>query len=247
MKEDLTEQFKSIYNIDLDFSEFDDTPESMAKFQEKLMEEMAKKLENDESFFDKKNEAKKGSSKEAIKTNAEVQKLKSIRNIYVSLAKLLHPDTETDLTEKIKKEELMKKVTKAYNEKDLATLLKLELQWVSNSTSNLNKLTDDKLNLYISALKEQLIELEKQLFEIRNHPRYDDISEWSLASLKTGIEGIRDEGDFHKTEINTIEKDLKMMETKPDKNLIISRVEELHDLYNDDDKLFEDFLDYYFQ
>ena len=50
----------------------------------------------------------------------------------MSLAKMLHSDLETDETLKLEREELMKKVTAAYQDKDLNTLLKLEIEIIGS-------------------------------------------------------------------------------------------------------------------
>src|SRR5690606_8850986 len=125
MKTFMSDELKQAYDIDLDLCDFEDSPEGFAKFQEKLREEMSKKEAqeaNKSSSSHKK--TKKQLEKEGIKKEEEILQLKSIRNIYISLVKVLHPDTNSEL-ENAQKEELMKRVTKAYSEKDLPTLLKL--------------------------------------------------------------------------------------------------------------------------
>jgi len=104
--------------------------------------------------------------------------MKSIRNIYITLSKLFHPDTETDPVLKIQKEEIMKRVTTAYKQKDLTTLLKLEMEWGYKEKEHLEKLTEDKFEIYISVLKEQIAEFEVQKYNLYMHPKTDEISEF---------------------------------------------------------------------
>ena len=88
------------------------------------------------------------------------------------------------------KEELMKRVTLAYQEKDLPTLLKLEMEWVAAESHNLDKMSDDKLKLYISALLEQVAELEDERYSIRNHPRFQAIIDFSRFTEAVGVHQI---------------------------------------------------------
>ena len=103
------------------------------------------------------------------------------------MAKVLHPDTESDPAEKLLKEELMKKLTVAYQEKDLPTLLKLEMEWVGAECHDVDKLSDEKLKLYISSLKDQVNELEDEKYSILRHPRYQVIADLVMYSEPTAI------------------------------------------------------------
>jgi hypothetical protein len=57
----------------------------------------------------------------------------------------------------------LEKSTAAYQEKDLHTLLKLEIEIIYKQSENLDHLTDEKLKFLNSALKEQIIELKEEL------------------------------------------------------------------------------------
>ncbi|MDD2951649.1 MAG: J domain-containing protein [Parabacteroides sp.] len=59
----------------------------------------------------------------------EEEAAKSIRSIYMALAKTLHPDLETDSALRALKEERMKQLTEAYRNKDLARLLCMQVEW----------------------------------------------------------------------------------------------------------------------
>ena len=110
-----------------------------------------------------------------VKTNESIKK-KSIRSVYIALAKVLHPDTEIEPVLKLEKEELMKKVTVAYTDKDMATLLKLEMDWVHKENEHLESLSDEKLKIYIAALKQQQSELEQRKAALYSNPRYSVVS-----------------------------------------------------------------------
>jgi hypothetical protein len=77
---------------------------------------------------------------------------------------------------------LMKKVTAAYADKDLAALLKLEMQWVATETRALDTLPDEKLKLYVASLKEQVAALEEEHASVFYNHRFTPISDcWHLT------------------------------------------------------------------
>ncbi len=115
---------------------------------------------------------KKQLEKEARDKEIEVLKGKSISSIYKSLAKIIHPDLEQDLDKKLQKEEWMKKLTVAYEKKDLKTLLEIELEWAKGETDRIRSLTIDKLNLYNEMLRSQVQEMELQAATIYNDNKY---------------------------------------------------------------------------
>lgn len=97
---------------------------------------------------------------------------KSIATIYKQLAKVLHPDLEQDPERKRGKSALMQELTAAYRNNDLHTLLRLELEWIHREEADLARLTDEKLGVYNLLLKEQVAELEREVFELPHDPRY---------------------------------------------------------------------------
>ncbi len=122
------------FGVDVDMENVDmEDPESFQKFKNEFEEKI--KAKNDEEDQQKsksttKKKTKKQLEKEAILKAEQELKTKSVRSIYISLTKVLHPDVESDAELKQEKEEILKQVTIAYEEKDLATLLKLEMEWV---------------------------------------------------------------------------------------------------------------------
>ncbi len=167
-----SDMMSDMYGINVDMNDFEDNPDEFARFQAKIQEQ----FENQQGHLQKgrKKTKKQLAKEETLKAEVEI-KNKNIRSIYIALAKVLHPDTEPDIAQKAVKEELMKKVTVAYDQKDLPTLLKLELEWVHKTTEHLEQLTDDKLKIYISALKQQAAELEREKVNVYHNPLYAKI------------------------------------------------------------------------
>jgi hypothetical protein len=89
---------------------------------------------------------------------------------------VLHPDLESDPGRKQAKGALMQELTAAYRNNDLHTLLRLELEWIQREEGDVERLTEEKLSIYNQVLKEQVSELERELAELRYHPRYQSIA-----------------------------------------------------------------------
>lgn len=200
-KDILEQQIRDMLGVEVDLSDIDlsvPNEETQAKIQERIEAAMQEKgingFANAPQSKNKKPKKKTKAqlNKEAIEKEKEDLKSKSIRTIYLSLAKALHPDLETDIDKKLEKEELMKAVTKAYENKDLTTLLKYEIEWVNKEKENLANLSAQKLQAYTEILKEQVHELERELFLLKNNPRFQVIREYPIHNDKYFENGIKD-------------------------------------------------------
>jgi hypothetical protein len=112
---------------------------------------------------------------------------KSVRDIYLSLAKVLHPDTVSDAVERSLREEFMKQAIQAYAERDIAALLKLELRWVARQEV---ALSDAALCEYFPALREQEKRLERTLREQALDPRFAVICGVAALDERAAMAGI---------------------------------------------------------
>lgn len=184
-----TDYMNDMFGMDVGADEFDNSAEGQARLQAKLHEQFEQWHQEQEQADPKK--SKKQQAREKALQEEESIKAKNIRSIYIALAKVLHPDTEVNEFRKAEKEEIMKKVTAAYEQKDLSALLKLEIEWVQKTSEHLEKLTDDKLKIYISALQQQVIELKAEKFNLMYHPRFANIMDYAEYPLKKALYTIR--------------------------------------------------------
>jgi len=104
---------------------------------------------------------------------------RDLSSLYKQLAKLLHPDLESDPARREAKESAMKRLTIAYKDRDLHALLELELEWIHDEGANANHLSEEKLRVYNGILQEQAGELELRLGEMSMHPRYAPLQRYS--------------------------------------------------------------------
>lgn len=160
------------------------TEEELAGLIEEFLEdEMRKDFERQRSKSDKQDtfdafdpkesgrlEEKEEPKKRRTMTQAELkrkmqeeQTLKSIRSIYMELAKEVHPDREPDEALRAVKEEQMKQLTEAYKKKDLSALLTMQISWLQESVKTTpGELSDVILKGYNKVLKAQLAKLEEE-------------------------------------------------------------------------------------
>jgi hypothetical protein len=233
LKEEMQDQFYDMFGIDIDMSDLDDSPEGFARFQQKMQEQ----IDLQEQKRGERKKTKKQLEKEArLLEEKEIEK-RTIRSIYMSLAKLLHPDTEMDETIKKEKEEVMKEITKAYNENDLSSLLKLELQWVARETDHLEKLTDDKLKIYIGVLKEQVKELEIEKAMQLNNPAFYPVLPFLAMPERSALAAIVKEKKARAYYIEQVKNHRAALETGKLRAAIRGCIEVFYeaDVYADDE------------
>ncbi|WP_439696180.1 hypothetical protein ACFGVS_25935 [Mucilaginibacter sp. AW1-7] len=87
------------------------------------------------------------------------------RSIYMRLIKKFHPDLETDEEARNHKTEIIKQVTRAYQENDFLTLLKLQITYIDDNETDAASVADDMLKRYVKLLTKQLEELNASIHE----------------------------------------------------------------------------------
>lgn len=148
-----------------------------AVFDQQLHERMTAAAEayeqNPSAGETRKRKPSKGQlERERKKHEIDEAKQRDLKSLYKQLAKALHPDLETDPTLKIHKEEWMKRLTAAYAAGDLRELLRIEMEWLGEESSNLATAGDEKLKIYSMILKEQIADLKVQTQTLVDQPQY---------------------------------------------------------------------------
>jgi hypothetical protein len=228
-KEIFVDMLNTMFGDKFDAGDIEDSEDGFMNFQKKMNEE----FENLEKNNSKNKKTKKQIQLEKQKEQEEAVKTKSIRSIYITLAKILHPDTETDPILKLEKEEIMKKVTGAYESKDLPALLKLEMEFVHKQCEFLDQLTDEKLKIYISALREQARELEQEKQSLAYQPKYSEIKNLAFLSEKAATLQLSKDARIFDILKQTYTSQIRAFENRSSKKEIISFVKEYSDDYDD--------------
>lgn len=97
-----------------------------------------------------------------IREAQQAKTTKSVRTVYMELVKVFHPDRETDEAAKQRKTEAMQRITKAYQENNLLTLLKLQLELEQSENAGLENLNKNQLSYFNKILRQQIEELDQQ-------------------------------------------------------------------------------------
>ncbi|MGO8695253.1 MAG: hypothetical protein ACLQMF_16445 [Rectinemataceae bacterium] len=219
MTEALSEAIRDHFGIDIDGEILRRGPEAIGE----VLEEAMRNAQADEGHTQRK-KTQKQLAKEERERQAEEFAKKSLRSLYLSLAKILHPDAERDESAKDEKEKLMKEVTAAYEAADIHTLLRIENEWVDRESSNSGPLPEEKLKVYLSALKEQAQDLEDELASLNFSPRYGPIQSFLDDDVVWGKHRIDAAAREEKSRIKLLEALLLEFAGKMDKQDFIGRV-----------------------
>jgi len=204
---------KNMFNVDIEEDADVSSPEKFqAYLQEKLQEQKEAQTEAGESPYQAR-KTKKQLAKEARQQEEEALASKSVQEVYRKLVAVLHPDREPDETERERKTELMQRVNIAYGKKDLLQLLALQLEIEQIDTTHLSQMADSRLKYFNKILKDQLMELDREIFQIEEHfklqlqmPFYARLSpEQLLLNLAHDIRQVQEQ-------ITGIKKDLSFFE-----------------------------------
>lgn len=112
--------------------------------------------------------SEKQQAREAKRAEEARNITRSVRALYMDLVKTFHPDREPDETEKIRKTEIMQRVTQAYDANDLLGLLRLQMEFNRIDQEHLETLADEQLGYYNKLLKGQVAELDAKLFALQS-------------------------------------------------------------------------------
>lgn len=191
---------KGIFGMDIDPDRLDD-PEERERIEREIDQRNAEAQQESQQWHQTSRRTKaqeRADQRRADKAKAaEELKNRSLRSVYISLAKLLHPDTEQDTALRKAKEEEMKRLGAAYESGDLSTMLQMEINWVHQQANDLSKLTDEKLDLFNSVLRDQVKEMEFELWELPSQPRFSPLRRYSRGTgMKSAVKLIKAEAHY---------------------------------------------------
>jgi hypothetical protein len=145
-------------------------------FMEEMMEQMFGKIP-DVKMPQEPEEQEAGNYYDSMDEDAPTDKIdrveaRKIRQTFLRLAAVFHPDKLPDESKKAEYEEVMKEVNLAYQRGDLATLLKIERQYEVGETIDLNNADDltlrcRQLDRENELLKEQQLAVQQELRQVK--------------------------------------------------------------------------------
>jgi len=157
--------------VDLDLSGLDPNMDP-EEFEQRMVEQLLAAGRPSATTRRKRKPSKAAIERERLKQEAEEAKKRDLKSLYKQLAKVLHPDLETDATLKALKEGWMKRLTSARANSDLREMLAIEVEWLGQEAGNLSRATDEKLRVYSMVLKEQIAELKQHTRQLSHEPEY---------------------------------------------------------------------------
>ncbi len=155
MKE-MTEMFTG-----LDLGDEIRTEEDLA---ERMHEEMAARAAAEQARKQRRAQGRRKTDAQ-LRREAEAQlATQSMREVYRKLVSALHPDREPDPDLRAHKNDLMQRVNKAYDAKDLLTLLEVQVQAESvQMAKSVGSISGERLQHYNKVLAEQLAGLKTEI------------------------------------------------------------------------------------
>lgn len=224
LKEKIAEQLLMEKGIYISPDDYGDTMEEFVRFRQDA-QRMVDQTQNNKQKKSKKQ------AKEQLMQEADLAlQQKSIRSIYLSLAKVLHPDIKHPHMDADIQEEWMKKVTAAYQAKDLHTLLVYEKEWVDQQNNRLESLNENQLDVYLQSLKERIKSLENEIKDLYQSPLYADIAHLIPLQEKKAMQKIISERADVKNAIQTFQHNYAYLQNNYSKRVMQDVVNQFHHL-----------------
>lgn len=124
------------------------------QIKDSLHEKSAGRLEDEPAD----NQSAKSDAKKEKKSSDEGL-IRDARSIYMRLIKKFHPDHELDPELREQKTEIVKQVTRAYQDENFFELLKLQITYLDDNETEAERIADDMLKRYNKILAKQLKKL----------------------------------------------------------------------------------------
>ena len=168
MQDDIKSMMKDMFNVDIGDDDLDfSSPESLfAKVAHKMKQNFQQQENEDEP--PKRKKSAKTLAKEEAQKKVEQEISQSIKAVYRQLASYLHPDKEQDPKERTRKTSLMQKINIAYKNKDLLTLLELQLEAEQIDQSAIDNMPEERIMHYNKVLTDQVSELKQEILGIKH-------------------------------------------------------------------------------
>lgn len=193
LKQKSEKQIKQQFGVDIDLDELNKTDfandeereQHKAKFKDFFEKYHQHQVQfDDDSFGDffKQRERKKTKAQlEREKKLEEAEKLLStdINKLFKELAKLIHPDREQEPVMREKKETLMKELSNARDNTNIAEILRIKMlvdELIPNNQTSIS-FNDSSIKRFISVIKTKIKELEDTISrKLYQHPLFEDFN-----------------------------------------------------------------------
>jgi hypothetical protein len=182
----LKDMTESITGLDLgDDAGIDNGDDLLRRLHEQMQQQVAADQTQRET---KTSQRRKTAAQQRREDDAQLA-TQSVREVFRKLASALHPDRETDATQRQTKTALMQQANQAYANNDLLTLLELQLRIEQVDAGHLAQADAQRIKHYNKVLAEQLDEIKAELARVEMGFRMDFDLEpgWGLNPQKLGL------------------------------------------------------------
>ncbi|TAE72143.1 MAG: J domain-containing protein [Bacteroidetes bacterium] len=205
MKQTAQMFYSSQYNNQEDQPKFTEmSDEDFLRFihehEQKVEQEVKEEKEKRKEKFGAREKTQAQIEKIAKKQAEEELTIKSMRSIYLDLVKELHPDKEPDAEKRKQKTEIMKRLTVAYDDKNLYELLRLQIEYKQIQENGLSEIVEERLAVYVKVLQRQVAALKVELRRKINEYPNDLVRDLGLGG---SVQQITYRVTKHKKELKT--------------------------------------------
>ena len=185
--------------------------------------------EDSDDFFNENTGYYQGNNPSEFDTESAYKssEARQIRQTFLKLASLFHPDKVTDEETQMRHNEIMKEVNRAYQEGDIARLLELEKQHHLEEDFDLNNSTKSEVEKQCQRrekdnelLKTQYENIKRELRLARNTPEGEIVKDYRSCK-RSGIDPIKEVLSQLEEQIETIESIRDFVKSFRDKKITL--------------------------
>lgn len=231
MNEMAKEMFKNM-GVDIDEDNFD-----FANFANFANEEFRDNFQENyhQQYSQQQQEAISEKKKEKARTTD-----KDFQKLYRLLVKKAHPDLVKEGAEKEKREEIMKKLSHAWEHRDYYQLLMIQNEIDANNSFEVS-LSKKQLKAIIKQLNEEINEIESIKYQLKKHN--PESSYYYQNFFARSEKGILKKIEAHKEQIImdsiAVENEIKDLKTQKSTKELLKNIKKNTEFYNDDEFLDE--------
>ena len=228
-RQDITSVYNSLQFMGILSTKFDDDDELDEVFSDSSADDFNTEPGADFSSQDKNNHhfREEHSDNFFEETQRKSPESRQIRQTFLKLAALFHPDKVTDQETQMHHNEIMKEVNRAYQEGDIARLLEIEKQHHLQEEIDLQKTTKSEIERLClqrekdnQLLKNQYENIKRELRIARNTPEGEIVKDYR-ACQKQGIDAVAEMILELESRVNQIENIRNFVQDFHDKKMTI--------------------------
>ena len=159
------------------------------------------------------------------KKNTLQSQAKTLRSVYISLAKLQHPDGELNEKLRLEKEAKMKRITQAYQAQDLQAMLLMEAEFDETSDKKQDSYDIKQIHTFNNILKDKIAALRVQHHQYIAFLERAGLSKWANSSSKKLAKAVKTQGQQLAAYNEALSSVIRALSTETNRKEIMAYVE----------------------